>query len=276
MGEMDRNQHNNTIETMEQKQYNIGLALSGGGVRGFAHIGALRALEDVGIKPDIIAGVSAGSVVASFYAAGMTADEIFNLFSNIDMSKFLQVDITKSGFLKLDKFKKFIAKNLPVDNIEQLQLPTIIAATDIEQQHEMAFTQGNIAERVIASCSIPLVFKPVKIGDSYYVDGGVLHNLPSYYLRPLCNKVIGINVSPSKLGPIKMNVRALAYRTYKVMTMQNVAADKKLCDLLVDIISIQGHSTFDTKAANKIAQKGYFETMKILKNSELIKILTDE
>lgn len=261
---------------MEQKKYNIGLALSGGGVRGFAHIGALRALEDVGIKPEIIAGVSAGSVVASFYAAGMTADEIFNLFSNIDMSKFLQVDITKSGFLKLDKFKKFIAKNLPVDNIEQLQLPTIIAATDIEQQHEMAFTQGNIAERVTASCSIPLVFKPVKIGDSYYVDGGVLHNLPSYYLRPLCNKVIGINVSPSKLGPIKMNVRALAYRTYKVMTMQNVAADKKLCDLLVDIISIQGHSTFDTKAANKIAQKGYFETMKILKNSELIKILTDE
>ncbi len=261
---------------MEEKKYNIGLALSGGGVRGFAHIGALRALEDVGIKPDIIAGVSAGSIVASFYAAGMTADEIFELFGNIDMGRFLQVDITKSGFLKLDKFKKFIAKNLPVENIEQLQLPTIIAATDIEQQHEMPFTSGNIAERVIASCSIPLVFKPVKIDGSYCVDGGVLHNLPSYYLRPLCNKVIGINVSPSKLGPIKMNVRSLAYRTYKLMTLRNVIADKALCDLLVDIVSIQSHSTFDTRAANKIAQKGYFETMKILKNSELIKILTDE
>ena len=256
---------------MEHKQYSIGLALSGGGVRGFAHIGALRALEDVGIKPDIIAGVSAGSVVASFYASGMTADEIFNLFSNIDMSKLLQVDISKSGFLKLDKFKRFIEKNLPVDNIEQLPLPTIIAATDIEQQHEMPFTSGNIAERVIASCSIPLVFKPVKIDGSYCVDGGVLHNLPSYYLRPLCETVIGINVSPSKLGPIKMNVRSLAYRTYKIMTMKNVAADKQLCDLLVDIISIQQHSTFDTNSANKIAQRGYFETMKILKNSQLIK-----
>ena len=109
---------------MEKKQYHIGLALSGGGVRGFAHIGALRALEDVGIKPDIIAGVSAGSVVASFYASGMSADEIFELFSNIDMSKFLQVDISKSGFLKLDKFKKFISKNIPVENIEQLALPS--------------------------------------------------------------------------------------------------------------------------------------------------------
>lgn len=259
---------------METKQYNIGLALSGGGVRGFAHIGALRALEDVGIKPDIIAGVSAGSIVASFYAAGMSADEIFNLFGSIDMSKFLQVDITKSGFLKLDKFKRFLETNLPIKNIEELLIPTIIAATDIEQQHEMPFTSGNIAERVVASCSIPLVFRPVKIDGSYCVDGGVLHNLPSFYLKPVCNTVIGINVSPLKLGPIKLNVRSLAYRTYKLMTMRNVIADKQLCDLLVDIISIQGHSTFDTSAANKIAQKGYFETMKILKNSQLIKDLT--
>lgn len=261
---------------MKEKKYNIGLALSGGGIRGFAHIGALRALEDVGIKPDIIAGVSAGSVVAAFYAAGMTADEIFELFGNLDMGKFLQVDISKSGFMKLDKFRKFLDKNLPVENIEQLQIPTIIAATDIEQQHEMPFTTGNIAERVLASCSIPLVFKPVKIDGTYYVDGGVLHNLPSYYLRPLCKTVVGVNVSPIKLGPIKMNVRSLAYRTYKLMTMRNVIADKQLCDLLIDILSIQQHSTFDTKAANKIAQKGYFETMKILKNSPLVNDLANE
>jgi NTE family protein len=190
------------------------------------------------------------------------------------MSKFLQVDISKSGFLKLDKFKRFLETNLPIKNIEELLIPTIIAATDIEQQHEMPFTSGNIAERVVASCSIPLVFRPVKIDGSYCVDGGVLHNLPSFYLRPVCNTVIGINVSPLKLGPIKLNVRSLAYRTYKLMTMRNVVADKQLCDLLVDIISIQGHSTFDTSAANKIAQKGYFETMKILKNSQLIKDLT--
>lgn len=259
---------------MEHKQYKIGLALSGGGVRGFAHIGALRAMEDVGIKPDIIAGVSAGSVVAAFYAAGMNADEIFDIFSAVDMSKFLQVDISKSGFLKLDKFRRFIAKKISVDNIEQLATPALIAATDINNQQEKAFTTGNIAERVIASCSIPLIFKPVKIDNTYYVDGGVMHNLPSFYLRPLCDTVIGINVSPSKLGPIKMNVRSLAYRTYKMMTMRNVEADKLLCDMLVDIVSIQGHSTFDTKAAKRIAQKGYFETMKILKNSQLIKDLT--
>jgi len=258
---------------MEEKQYNIGLALSGGGVRGFAHIGALRALEDFGIKPDIIAGVSAGSIVACFYAAGMNANEIFDIFGKININDFLQIDISKSGFLKLNKFKKFLAENIPVENLEQLAIPTIIGTTDIENQIEKPFITGNIAERITASCSIPLIFKPVKIDNSYYVDGGVLHNLPSYYLRPMCKTVIGVNVSPSKLGPIKLDVKSLAYRTYKIMTMRNVIADKQLCDLLVDIISIQGHSTFDTKAANKIAQKGYFETMRILQNSSLIKDL---
>lgn len=259
---------------MEQKKYNLGIALSGGGVRGFAHIGALRALEDVGIKPDIIAGVSAGSIVASFYASGMSADEVFDLFGKMNMNEFLQVDISKSGLLKLDRFQKFLDATLPVKNIEDLTIPTIIGATDIQSQEEKAFTTGNIAQRVAASCSIPLVFRPVKVDDSYYVDGGVLHNLPSYYLRPLCNTVIGINVSPSKLGPVKMDMKSLAYRTYKIMTMRNVVADKLLCDLLVDIVSIQKHSTFDLKAANKIAQKGYFETMKILQNSPIVKELT--
>ena len=253
----------------ENSKYNIGVALSGGGVRGFAHIGALRALEDVGIKPDIIAGVSAGSIVATFYASGMSPDEIFEIFNKVDMSTFLQVDISKTGLLKLDRFKKFLAESLPVKNIEDLPLPTIIGATDIENQQETGFTTGEIAERVVASCSIPLVFRPVKINNTYYVDGGVLHNLPSYYLREQCRHLIGVNVSPSRLGPVKMNVRALAYRTYKIMTQRNVIADKKLCDLLIDIIAIQNYKTFDIKAAQKIAQKGYFETMKILKNSNL-------
>lgn len=258
------------------KQYNIGLALSGGGVRCFAHIGALRALEDVGIKPDIIAGVSAGSVVAAYYAAGLNADQIFKIFSNLRISQFVQFDISKGGFLKFDKFQKFLAKSIPVNNIEELRTPTIIAATDMGQQKEMAFTSGNIAERVVASCCVPIVFKPVKINGHYYVDGGVLHNLPSFYLRPICKTVIGINVNPTLQGPIKMNMRSLAYRTFKLLTLHNEVADKKLCDLLVDINSIQQHSSINIKPAIKIAQKGYFDTMKILKNSQLIKDLTNE
>ena len=147
-------------------------------------------------------------------------------------------------------------------------------AKDIDIDYFERITRSRGVNRLSEELNLGLKDQVVdafgKMADSYYVDGGVLHNLPSFYLRPICKKVIGINVSPSKLGPIKMNVRSLAYRTYKLMTLRNVVADKQLCDLLVDIISIQQISTFDTRAANRIAQKGYFETMKILKNSPIV------
>ena len=258
---------------MNGKKYAIGLALSGGGIRGFAHVGALRALQDAGIKPDIITGVSAGSVVASCYAAGMTADDIYNTFSDVNMCDFLQVDISKSGFLKLDKFGDFLRDVLPVQRIEDLPLPTIIAATDIDEQTEAPFTEGELVPRILASCSIPLVFSPITIDDRHYVDGGVLHNLPSFYLRDICDTVIGINVSPSKLGKVQLNMRALAYRTYKIMTQRNVKADKALCDILVDITAIQHFGTFELSQSARIARTAYFETMRVLKNSDLTDII---
>ncbi|MBR1935753.1 MAG: patatin-like phospholipase family protein [Muribaculaceae bacterium] len=251
------------------KKYPLGLALSGGGVRGFAHIGALRALEEYGVKPDIIAGVSAGSIVAVFYAAGFNPDDIFDLFTSIELKSFLQLDFSKAGFLRLDRLQDFLREHLPVQNIEQLNIPTIVGATDIDNQREMPFSSGEIAPRVAASCSLPVVFTPVKIDDVYCIDGGVLHNLPSYYLRPICDKVIGVNVSPSTLGAVKLNMRSLAYRAYKIMTQHNVKVDKATCDLLIDIKAIQHYGTFEVTQAQRIARKAYFETIKVLSNTKL-------
>lgn len=254
---------------VENKKYKLGLALSGGGVRGFAHIGALRALDDYGVKPDVMAGVSAGSIVAVCYAAGMKPDEIFETFMNADLKSFLQVDLSRSGFLRLDKLQEFLDELLPVKFLEDLHIPTIIGTTDIDNQCEHPFDTGEIAPRVAASCSLPIMFIPIEIDGVNCVDGGVLHNLPSYYLRPICEKVIGINVSPSVLGKVKMNIHSLAYRTYKIMTRRNVVVDKALCDLLIDIEAVQQYGTFELNQASRIAQVAYFETMKVLQNSTL-------
>lgn len=257
------------IMNKELKKHRLGLALSGGGVRGFAHIGALRALEDCGVKPDIMSGVSAGSIVAVCYASGMSSDDIFDAFTGIDLKSFLQFDLSRSGFLRLDRLREFIANLLPVKNIEDLAIPTIIGTTDIDNQCEKPFDSGEIAPRVAASCSLPILFTPIEIDGVHCVDGGVLHNLPSYYLRDRCEKLIGINVSPSKLGELKLNFRAMAYRTYKIMTQRNVEADKQLCDLLIDIKAIQHYGTFEVAYAKRIAQVAYFETMKVLQNSTI-------
>ena len=96
----------------EHKKYKLGVALSGGGARGFAHVGALMAIEEAGLKPDIIAGVSAGSVVAVLYASGMPLPEIATLFDNKGFSDFVNMSMGNGGLMSIDKFKKFILQSI--------------------------------------------------------------------------------------------------------------------------------------------------------------------
>ena len=96
----------------EKKQYEIGLVLSGGGARGFAHIGALKALEESGIKPDIISGVSAGAIIGVLYADGYSVNEIIEIFSSIKFGDFAEITVPRSGFFKMEGFRKFLKKIL--------------------------------------------------------------------------------------------------------------------------------------------------------------------
>ena len=145
-----------------RKPYKVGLVLSGGGARGFAHAGALKALEEFGIKPDIIAGVSAGSVVTAMYASGMKPEEILRVFSDASFTDFAEIGVPRDGFFSMEGFKKFLRKHIPYENIEQLPLPAVICATDLDNNRPVAFTEGQIFERVAASCSIPICSNRLK------------------------------------------------------------------------------------------------------------------
>ena len=146
-----------------RKPYKVGLVLSGGGARGFAHAGALLALEEVGIKADVIAGVSAGSVVTAMYAAGMSPEEIVAAFGDAKFGDFAELGVPRDGFFSMDGFKKFLKKHIPYEKIEDLPTPALICATDLDHNKPVAFAEGNIFDCVAASCSIPIVFKPVRI-----------------------------------------------------------------------------------------------------------------
>ncbi len=158
----------------QPRRYKLGVALSGGGARGFAHVGALKALEEAGLKPDIIAGVSAGSVAGVMYAAGVPLDEMLSMFTASKFTDFCKLSISKGeGVFSLAKFKKFIEKTTGVDRLENLKIPTYIGVTDLDNGVPAEFHDGPLGERVMASCSIPIVFQPVKINGTHYVDGGV-------------------------------------------------------------------------------------------------------
>lgn len=253
-----------------RKPYKLGLVLSGGGARGFAHAGALKALEEMGIKPDIIAGVSAGSVVTAMYAAGMSPEEIMTVFSNAKFSDFAELAVPRDGFFSIDGFKKFLKKHIPFENIEQLPMPAVICATDLDHNEPVAFTSGAIVERVAASCSIPIVFKPVKIDGVTYVDGGVLANLPAWALRDKCKYLIGVNCSPLPHRGTPKSIIDIAQRTYDLLVKTNSIPQMELCDLAISINDIANYKVFNLKEITRVYRSGYDNTMRTLLASGFI------
>lgn len=260
------------IPKTASKPYRLGVALSGGGARGFAHIGAMRALREFGLKPDIIAGVSAGSVVATFYSAGLLNDSyndpLVKMFTNTRFSKFAEMHVPRESFFSLERFRKIIEKTVPYANLEDLPVKTIVCATDIDAGAKKAFDSGPLAERVVASCSIPIVFDPVTIDGHRYVDGGVLHNLPAWAIRHLCDHLIGINCSPmyNTVTPAK-NILEIARRSYSLMSKHNVIPDLELCDTVINLTETADHQVFSLKDLELLVNSGYLTTLKTLRGA---------
>lgn len=262
--------NNDNNNTSAAERHPIGLALSGGGIRGIAHLGALYAMEEMGIKPDIIAGVSAGAIVAAFYGAGMKPIEIMKLFMMTKFSDFAEISVPRNGFFNMNGFKAFLKNNLPVENIEQCKLPIALCATDLDTGTAVQWRNGSLVERVMASCSIPIVFKPVKIDGTNYVDGGVMHNMPAWAIRNECDHLIGINVSPIIKHKVpSSSILDVAQRSYHLLARVNVVTDLGLCDTIISTDSIASLQVFDMKEKERIFKSGYKSAKQALANSPL-------
>jgi len=245
----------NELKTNEK--YNLGLALSGGGARGFAHPGALKAIEDFGLRPDVISGTSSGAIAAVLYADGYSAEEIVNMFVGKDFREFVEIQVPVAAIFGTSGFRKFLKKYLRSKNIEDLQIPVKIVATNFDEGRIMVFDQGPIIDPLVASCSIPIVFNPVVINGVNYVDGGVCKNFPVSVIRSICNKVVGINVSPLVPKKYSKTIMHIAERSYHYMSRTNTLLDRTLCDVLIEITELDYFKTFDIDSSEKIFKIGY-------------------
>ena len=178
------------------KKYSTGLVLSGGAARGFAHLGVIQALHERSIKPDIVSGVSAGSIVGSFYCDGFEPEEIFEIFRKNKIFKLVRLMFRRHGLLSISGLRKVLEKNLRTTRLEDLQKPLVITATNIENAKTSYFIEGNITDLVIASSSIPVLFNPPQIDGITYIDGGVTNNFPLEPLEKNCRHLIGVHVNP--------------------------------------------------------------------------------
>lgn len=244
-------------EKKKQPSYKLGLALAGGGARGFAHLGVFDALAERNLKPDIIAGASAGSLAGAFYADGYTAKEIMALFKDVKLGELVTTSIPRDGFFKMNRLGSFLKKHLRAKTFEELKTPLRVVVSDIELGEKVVFNSGKLIPPILASCAFPIMFQPVKIDNRYFVDGGLFENLPASSIYQDCEKIIGVNINP--LCPMKYN-RSLKYvieRSLHYLMISNSLPDREICDYLIESVDLGQYPLFDLHNMNEIYRKGY-------------------
>lgn len=261
---------------MPTKKYPLGIAFSGGGAKAAAHCGALQALKEYGIKPDIVSGTSAGALVATLHASGFTPKQMVEMFQGMNFFKdIVTPGVPKGGLFESRPLVELIRKNLPYSRLEELPVPTFLVASDLEHGVPKVFTKGEIAPRVVASCSIPVIFQPMCINGVHYVDGGAFQNLPVSAIRQKCEKVIALSLNHLEEDKYKDNLVSVAYRSFLMMMVSNVAADTAQADLFVEL-DTYGCTAYDMSKIEELFFRGYDSTVKVLEENGYPRILEKE
>ncbi|NEV94993.1 patatin-like phospholipase family protein [Psychroflexus sp. YR1-1] len=253
---------------------NIGLVLSGGGMRGAAHIGVIKALEEHGIFPTHISGASAGAIVGALYAYGYDWETMFKFFKTFQLLDFKKYALGKPGIIDAEKFYPQFSALLKDDNFSALKKSLTITATDILKGNLKTFSEGELIKPILASAAFPGFFAPVKIEDSFYIDGGVLNNFPISVLKPKCDIIIGSYVNGYDAISIKdlKHFHNVVERTFKLKSVKEDYKKFKHCDLVIVPKALGKYGTFDKKYLNDIFNIGYSATIKALKNDISLKL----
>lgn len=196
----------------------IGLALGGGAARGFAHIGVIQVLEESGIRPDLVVGTSAGSLVAALYASGKGGAALGHLADSMDESAFTDWSFPGRGLIRGEALARYVRENTGNRTIEKLPLPLGIVATDLDSGAPILFQRGDPGVAVRASSAVPAVFQPVRIGTHEYVDGGLVSPVPVRFARQMgAEIVIAVDISAVPDGNATGDPMRMLLQTFAIM-----------------------------------------------------------
>ncbi|MDQ8004683.1 MAG: patatin-like phospholipase family protein [Pedobacter sp.] len=248
----------------------VGLVLSGGGIRGIAHLGVLKALKKTGIQISQITGTSAGSIAGSFYAAGVDPEDAFDIFMKTKLMKFVRPALGSLGLINIERTGDIFRDYLPA-HIEDLKTPMTICTTNFSEGTVAYFTKGPLIRAIHASSCIPGVFKPIMIHDQMYVDGGVLNNFPVEPLLNNCDYIIGSTCNHLKPVDKIIGITRLMQRAAIMSINHDMERKSKFCNLIIEPKGMGEINTFDTKKAEIIYWLAYEEALKTIKSSESFK-----
>ena len=208
------------VPVPERRHARIGLALGGGAARGFAHVGVIQVLEEAGLSPQLVAGTSAGSLVAALYASGKTSQELRRVAETMEEAEITDwmMPILNRGALRGEALAKYVNTQVGGKSIEQMKIPLGIVATDLRNGEVVTFRRGNTGSAVRASSAVPAVFQPVRIGEREYVDGGLVAPVPVKQAREMgANFVIAVDISSDPEGNPAGDTFQILMQTFAIM-----------------------------------------------------------
>lgn len=240
-------------------QYRVGIVLSGGGSRGIAHIGVLRALAEHGIRPEVVSGTSSGAIVGALYCAGFAWPEMLEFFATTSPFRLSKITFGKPGLLDTEKIILDFLPFFPPDSFEALERRLFVSATDLVAARLEVFASGPLVRPVVASSSVPMVFTPTRVGERIYADGGIIDNFPVSPLVGLCDVILGVYVSPLSTvehGGLESSL-AISQRAYEIGMYHASKRRFHQCDLVICPPGLEQFGLNDVKRRQEIHDLGY-------------------
>jgi NTE family protein len=246
----------------------VALALGGGAARGFAHIGVVQVLEENGIKVDLVAGTSAGSLVAALYASGKSGAEMARLAETMDEGAITDWSFPLRGLIRGEALARYVRQQTGGKTIEQLPLPLGIVATNLHDGSGVLFRSGDLGQAVRASSAVPAVFQPVEIGTRTFVDGGLVAPVPVRYARQMgAEVVIAVDISSppnpqTKTDPFSMLMQTVAIMGRSINSLELREAEVVIRPDLTGVASSDFSARRQAIAAGRAAAQAVLPRLK--------------
>jgi len=236
----------------------IGLALGGGAARGFAHVGVIQVLQEAGIRPALVTGTSAGSLVAALYASGKTGAQLQHSAETMEEATIADwtLQIFTRGVLRGEALAKYVNAQVGQKPIEAMVIPLGIVATDLNSGNEVVFQRGDTGTAVRASSAVPAVFQPVKVGTREYVDGGLVSPVPVRAARKMgAELIIAVDISSPPEASSANGTLDILLQTFTIMGKSISTIELKDADILVRP-NLTGISSADFSARKRSIEAG--------------------
>lgn len=238
--------------------------LSGGGARGYAHLGVLKAFTEHGVVPEVIAATSAGSIVAAFVCDGYSIDEICEIMRHTKLALSFQWKNWRHGVMSLKAVEDILKKYLRSKTFEELHIPLHITATNFLNGSRNILSSGPLIPAILAASTIPMLFQAVDLNGIPHVDGGLTGNLPVEPLVPKYQKIIGVHVNPIRAYNPEDGLLANIERTLNMAVHEPVAKNRLLCHRFIEPEGLSTFGIFDFKRFNEIYHTGLEYTRNLL------------